>query len=130
MGTDITIYCRSCVSWKKMSSKGRVNKVPMQKLPIISEPFHRVAVDLVGPISPPSADGHRYILTLIDVATSFSEDVPLRNIDSVSVAEALLSIFSRVGIPKEIHSDLGRQFVADLMKELHRLLGIKPLLKF
>ncbi|XP_045102120.1 protein NYNRIN-like isoform X2 [Portunus trituberculatus] len=62
----------------------------------------RVAVDLVGPLSPPSSEGHRYILILIDYATGLPEAVPLKEIDSISVAEALLSIFARVGIPREI----------------------------
>jgi hypothetical protein len=127
MGTDIRDFCRSCDICQRMSIKGRTRKAPMIKMPIISEPFYRVSIDLVGPLSPPSSEGHRYILTLIDVATSFPEAVPLKNIDTISVSEALLEIFSRVGIPKEIHSDLGRQFVSDLMKELHRLLGIQPI---
>ena len=97
-------------------------------MPIVTEPFSRVAVDLVGPISPRSAQGNRYILTLIDFTTGFPEAVPLKDIDSISVAEASLQIFSRVGIPKEILSDRGMQFTSQLMKELHRLLGVKPLL--
>ncbi|XP_037804439.1 uncharacterized protein LOC119598726 [Penaeus monodon] len=51
----------------------------------------------------------------------------LKQIDSVSVAEALLIIFSRVGIPREILSDRGTQFTSQLMGELYKLLGIKPL---
>ena len=85
-----------------MLSKGRVSKVPLEPVPIVTEPFSHVAVDLVVPISPRSAQGNRYILTLIDFTTGFPEAVPLKDIDSVSVAEALLHIFSRVGIPKEI----------------------------
>lgn len=34
----------------------------------------------------------------------------LANIDTVSVAEALMSAYSRVGIPKQILSDRGTQF--------------------
>jgi hypothetical protein len=96
-------------------------------MPILTEPFSRVSIDLVGPISPPSSEGHRYILTLIDFATGFPEALPLKEIDSISVAEALMVIFSRVGIPREILSDRGRQFVSQLMGELHKLLGVKPL---
>jgi len=96
-------------------------------MPIMTEPFSRVAIDIVGPLNPPSDDGHKYILTLIDFATGFPEAIPLREIDSVSVAEALLVIFSRVGIPREILSDRGTQFTSQLMGELHKLLGIKPL---
>ena len=97
------------------------------KTPIITEPFSRVAYDLVGSLNPTMSEGHRYILTLMDVTTSFSEAVTLKNIDTISVSEALLQIFARVGIPREIHSDLGTQFTSQLMSELHRLLGIQPL---
>ena len=38
-------------------------KVPLEMMPLIDKPFKRVAIDLVGPISPPSEEGHRYILT-------------------------------------------------------------------
>ncbi|XP_076029336.1 uncharacterized protein LOC143018102 [Oratosquilla oratoria] len=86
----------------------------------------RVAIDLVGPLSPPSAEGHRYILTLIDFATGFPEAVPLKEVDSISVAEAFLTIFTRVGIPREILSDQGTQFTSQLMAELHKFLGVKP----
>ena len=68
-------------------------------MPIVTEPFSRVAVDIVGPISPRSAQGNSYVLTMIDFTTGFPEAVPLNDIDSVSVAEAVLQIFSSVGIP-------------------------------
>ncbi|KAK3895275.1 hypothetical protein Pcinc_000992 [Petrolisthes cinctipes] len=110
-----------------MSPRGRVKLVPLQTLPIITEPFSRVAIDLVGPLSPPSSEGHRYILTLIDFATGFPEALPLKSIDTISVAEALITIFSRVGIPREILSDQGTQFTPQLMQEIHKLLGVKPM---
>ncbi|XP_042886053.1 uncharacterized protein LOC122262167 [Penaeus japonicus] len=125
-GADIKRYCRSCTVCQKFSPKGRVRKVPLVSMPIISEPFSRVAIDLVGPLTP-SSRGHKYILTLIDCATRFPEAVPLRNIDSITVAESLINIFSRVGIPKEVLSDRGTQFKSDLMKEVNRLLSIKAI---
>ncbi|XP_047469564.1 uncharacterized protein LOC125025584 [Penaeus chinensis] len=127
MGAEIRDFCKSCDKCQRMSTKGRVRPVPLKSMPILTEPFSRVSIDLVGPLSPPSSEGHRYILTLIDFATGFPEALPLKEIDSISVAEALLVIFSRVGIPREILSDRGRQFVSQLMGELHKLLGVKPL---
>ncbi|XP_063590528.1 uncharacterized protein LOC134767457 [Penaeus indicus] len=126
-GAEIKRYCRSCHACQKTVPKGKIRKAPMVQMPIISKPFSRVAIDIVGPISPPSSRGHKYMLTLIDMATRFPEAVPLRNIDSVTVAEALLTIFARVGIPKEILSDRGTQFKSDLMAEINRLLSIKAL---
>ena len=88
-------------------------KVPLQKMPLIDTSFKRVAIDLDGPISPPSEEGHRYILTLVDFATRYPEAVPLKTIDTETVAEALVDIFSRLGVTEEILSDLDIQFVSD-----------------
>jgi hypothetical protein len=118
-------YCRTCDICQKTSQKGRVPPVPLVKMPTIDEPFKRVTIDLIGELKPASARGHRYVLTLVDVATRFPEAVPLKSIDSISVAEALVSIFARMGCPVEILSDNGPQFVSDLMKEVFRLLSIK-----
>ena len=90
-------------------------------------PFKRVAIDLIGPISPSREAGHRYVLTVVNYAMRYPEAVPLKNIDTETVAEALVDIFSNLGIPKEILSDLGTQFVSDCMKEMARLLSIKLL---
>ena len=84
-------------------------------------------VDLVGPISPPSEKGHPYILTLVDYATRYPEAVPLKNIETETVAEALLDMYSRLGIPEEVLSDLGTQFVSKCMEEVSTLLPIKRL---
>ena len=90
-------------------------------MPLIDKPFKRVAIDLVGPIGPPSEDSQRYILTLVDFATRYPEAVPLKNIDTETVAEVLVDIFRHLGVPEEILSDLGTQFVSDCMKEVMQL---------
>ena len=96
-------------------------------MPLIDQPFKRVAVDLVGPISPPSENGHQYILTLVDYATRYLEAIALKRIDTPTVAEALVDMFSRLGIPEEILSDLGTKFVSECMEEVNRLLSIRHL---
>ena len=118
-------YVASCDACQKATPKGRVPPIPLASVPLIGTPFDRVAIDLVGPFTPASDEGHRYILTLIDIATRFPEAVPLKDITSVAVAEALFQIFSRMGFPKEILSDRGTQFVSDLMQEFHKLCGCR-----
>ncbi|GFO16833.1 Zinc finger protein [Plakobranchus ocellatus] len=102
---------------KKEEAERTVPRVPLEKVPLIDTPFKRVAMDLIGPINPPSEAGHRFILTLVDYATRFAEAVPLRKIDTESVAEALVDIYSRPGVPEEMLSDQGMQFISDCMKE-------------
>ena len=96
-------------------------------MPSIDKPFKRVAIDLVGPIGPPSEDGHRYILILVDFATRYPKAVALKNIDTETVAEALVDFFNRLGVPEEILSDLGMQFVSECIKEMTLLFSIKQL---
>ena len=46
----------------------------------------------------------------------------------VECAEELVNIFSRIGIPQEILSDRGSQFVSDLMSEISRLLSVRHIM--
>ncbi len=62
-----------------------------------------------------------------DYATRYPEAVALRNISAKSVAEALFSMISRVGIPKEILTDQGTAFMSRTIRELYELLGIKSI---
>ena len=102
-------------------------RAPLGDMPLIDQPFKRVAINLVGPIPPASDKGHRYILTLMDYATRYPEAIPLKNIDTETVAEALLDMYSRADVPEEVLSDLGTQFTSDCMKVVSRLLSIRRL---
>ena len=122
---DVTSFCRSCDVYQKIvASRGSVPRAPLGDMPSIDQPFKREAIDRVGPIAPASGKGHRYILTLVDYATRCPEAVPLKNIDTETVAKALLDKYSRVGVPEEVLSDLGTQFTSHCMKEVSRLLSI------
>ena len=127
MTSDIYNFCRSCDVCQRFSAKGRLKKAEMVKMPVISVPFEKVAIDLVGPIQPRSSSGCSYVLTLVDYATSFPEAMPLKSITSIDIAEALVTIFSRVGIPKVIVSDRGPQFISDLMGKVYEMVGVKPI---
>ena len=102
-------------------------RAPLGHMPLIDQPLKRKAIHLVGPIAPASNKGHRYILTLLDYATRYPEAIPLKNINTETVAEALLDMYSRVGVPEEVLSDLGTQFTSNCMKEISRLLYIRRL---
>ena len=63
-------------------------------------------------------------MTLVDYVTRYPEAAPLKRIDTKTVAEALVDIYSRLGVPEEILSDQGTQFISDCMKEVCRFLGV------
>ena len=117
---DVTFHCKSCDVCQKIVDKGSVPKMPLIDKPAIKP---RVAIDRLRPISPPSEEGHRYIHALVEFATRN----PLNNTDTETIVQALVNIFSRLGIPEEILSDLDKQFVSGCIKEVTRLLIIKQL---
>ena len=122
---DVADYCRSCTRCQK-SSRRRVPRAPMIPLPVISEPFERIAMDVVGPL-PRSRSGHRYVLVICDYGTRYPEAIPMKTVDAEAVAEELLKLFTRVGIPKEILTDQGTNFTSQLLAELYRLLRVNAL---
>ena len=123
MQRDVKEYCRSCDRCQKTSPK--IPNIPLDFMPVITEPFSRISIDITGPFSPPSNDGHSYILSIIDVATRFPEAVALKKIDTATVAEEVIKVCARMGFPKEILSDNASQFTSDMMKEICRLMAIK-----
>ncbi|XP_077344305.1 uncharacterized protein LOC143988526 [Lithobates pipiens] len=118
MLADIADYCRSCVTCQRVGKVGDVHRAPLKPLPVVDEPFKRVAVDIVGPLAIPSSSGKRYILTVVNYATRYPEAVVLSCLRTDKVADALLGIFTRVEFPAKLISDQGPQFVSDLMQAL------------
>ena len=104
---DVARFCQSCDTCQRSAPKGRTSKVPLDQMPIIDQPFSWVAVDLIGPILPSSERGYRYVLAIVDFSTRYPEAVPLKSVSTEAVAEALVEIFSRVGLPNKILSDCG-----------------------
>jgi transposase InsO family protein len=120
---DVREFCRSCDRCQKAGGR-KCGKVPLIPLPIMSVPFQRIAMDIVGPL-PKSNKGNRYILVICDYATRYPEAIPLRSIEAETIAEELVSLFSRVGIPNEILTDQGSNFTSKLLQELYRLLHMR-----
>ena len=126
---DVLIFCHSSDVCQGTAKKGNVKKVPLGSMPLIDMPFKVVEVDIDGLKLSPSEAGHRYILTLVNYGTGCKhpEAVPLKKITTEAVAEALLDIYSCVGIPEEVWTDQVTQFMSECMQKVSRLLSIKGL---
>ena len=122
---DIGRYVRSCPTCQRTIDRGRVRPASIVKMTAFRDPFDRVGVDIVGPITPASTNGNRYLLVQVDFATRYPEATPLRHINTESVAEALFTMWSRTGVPVSVLTDRGTQFTSDVMEQVMRLLSIK-----
>jgi hypothetical protein len=121
---DVKQYCQTCEECQLHGGKTR--KAPMIPLPVIGEPFKRIAMDVVGPL-PRTGRGNRFILVICDYATRYPEAVPLRSVTAKKVAEVLMDLFTRHGIPEEILTDQGTNFTSTLLGELYQFIGIKAI---
>ena len=83
-----------------------------------------VAVDLLGPF-PASSSGNRYLLVAMDYFTKWGEAYPVPNMEASTVATAPVNeMFLRFSPPERLHSDQGKQFESQLIKEVCRLLQV------
>ena len=116
---DTMCFVKSCITCQKHCNK--LPRLSAQQADIVDRPFDKVAIDIVGPLTV-TDNKWRYIL--VDAATRWPEAVPLRDIRTTDVASALFNIFSRLGLPKQILSDNGQQFVSKCTSEVMDMMGI------
>jgi len=96
----------------------------MQTREVLTVPFERVAVDLVGPF-PNAKGGFWFLLTCVDLATRWPEAIPLRTTTAQVIITTLTNIFSRNGFPKIVVSDNNPQFVGRKFSQWLREQGME-----
>ena len=104
---DVKRFCNECHECQKTSTR-RPLRAPLVPLPLIDEPFHRFGMDLVGPL-PRTAAGNKFVLVICDYATRYPEAITLPDITAETVAEHLITLFTRVGIPAENLTDVQKK---------------------
>ena len=101
-------------------------RAPLYPLPIIREPFKRLAMDVVGPLSH-TRSGNKYLQVVMDYATKWPEAFALRNVTTETVVHCLVEMTARIGIPEELLSDNGSNFISKIMKLYCETMGIKQI---
>ena len=80
-------------------------------------------IDTIGPL-PADEDGFQYILVVIDCFSRWVMCYPTRSTEAEECAWILLQHFGIFGIPKELKSDKGSQFVNSVISDLTRVLKL------
>lgn len=72
---EIVKTCRTCQLRKK---KPHARTAPAQPIPVLSQPFHMLGCDAVGPTQDATSRGNRYLLVAVDYLTRwpFAQAVP------------------------------------------------------
>lgn len=114
--------CDGCV-------KRKITRAPFSATSLpLSKPFKRIHLDLMGPITPQSKAGHRYILTLVDNCTGYLSAFPLTTKEETP--DVIISILEtehkRLNYyPTEIFSNKGTEFTNDILKSFAKAKHIK-----
>jgi transposase InsO family protein len=118
-------FCQQCCTCNQVH-RGKPPKQGRLKPLEANGPMDRLHIDLCGPFI--RSEGYAWILTCIDAYTRYLIAVPLRDKTAQSVANALVShVFCRIGLCRQIISDLGPEFQNELFRHLCQLLHVQQL---
>ena len=96
----------------------------MISMPLIEQPFQKIAMDVVGPLRR-TQGGNRFISTICDYATCYPEVFAQPSVEAPRVAKELIKRFSHMSMPDEILTDQGTNFMSIMIEEIYHLLHIK-----
>ena len=92
----------------------------------VGGPFHRVAVDVLQ--LPKTVNGIQYVIVFMDYLTKWPEAFAAADQTAETIARLLMEqIICRHGIPQELLSDRGQNFLSNLIQEICKVLQVKKL---
>ena len=121
--SDLETFILCCDKCSAFSHRKNLQHQANLRPTVIGAPCERYSIDLCGPFV--MSNGYHYVFTAVDVFSRFLVAVPLRDKTAECVARALFEhVILEHGIPFEILSDRGGEFLADVTQELMLILGI------
>lgn len=124
MHKHIKSFIKSCKLCQKNKS-GKNTLCPMQLTTTASNPFQKIFLDIVGPLTP-TYSNNKYLLTFQDDLSKYVIAIPLPNQEAATVAKAFVTkIICSYGIPQTLVTDQGTNFCSQLFKNTCKLLHIK-----
>lgn len=127
MSNDVKEFVKKCKSCQIQKHSNKNVREPMSITSTPNTSFERVSLDIMGPLDVDNYN-YKYILTLQCDLSKFVEAYPLETKETEVVARIFVSNFLlRYGIPKEIITDQGKEFMSSVMVEVCNLLNIKKI---
>ena len=123
MRDSVEDWCRSCAVCLRTKPSNVHRKAPMRTYQS-GESMERVGVDIMGPLTT-SNSGNRFVIVVGDYWSKWIEAYAVPDHTAATVARYLVEeFFARFGLPRQLHSDQGREFEGHLFQEMCRLLEI------
>jgi len=123
MRRDITHWYRQCPQCATSKGSPLRSHGKLQNIPF-GAPLDLVTIDILSGL-PTASDGSKYLLVAVDAFTKWVEAYPLSDQEAHTCMTALFNgFFARFGLPRQLHSDQGRNFESSLVKELCEIAGV------
>jgi len=120
---DVGQWCRQCSQCARAKGPPLRHRAPLKKI-LVGAPLDLVTMDVLSGL-PTAKDGSKHILVLVNAFTKWVEAYPLPDQEEhTCMMAAYNGFFSRFGFPFQLHSDQGRNFEGQLVKELCKLTGV------
>lgn len=124
---DVTEFVKRCDKCQKQKHSSHHVKEPMSITSTAKSAFEKIFLDIVGPLDR-DYNNYVYILTIQCELSKYIEAYPLFSKQSSEIARAFVNNFVlRYGVPKEIATDRGTEFLSSTVKEVCKLLNINQL---
>lgn len=118
---DVEDWCTSCRVC--MAEMGPSSKRSALQIYNVGAPFKKIKVDILKPL-PVSHVEIKYLLMVIDCFTKWPEAIPIKNKRATTVAKSLVrQMFSRHGVPLELHTDQRKNFESRLRPCIFNRMG-------
>ena len=82
------------------------DRAPLVPILIISKPMQEWVMNFADPFEPASSSENKYILILVNASTKWPEVVVMTSQIADKVADEMIRLLSRLGLPRVIRSDL------------------------
>ncbi|GFY08266.1 retrovirus-related Pol polyprotein from transposon 412 [Trichonephila clavipes] len=126
--SDVEDFVKTCDKCQRVGKPQDKKKAPLKIVPVITEIFTKINIDASGPL-PMTPSGNKYIITALCMSSRYPDAIPVANLCSTTVVNALLQIFSRMGFPRELQTDQGTSFMSALTTEFLERFGVKVVIE-
>ena len=125
MRTFVIDYCKSCITCGRAKPRRHKPYGLLKQLPVPEFPWHSISMDLIEHL--PSSAGHDAILVIVDRLTKQGIFIP--TYDTLTAAQLadlfVMYVFSKHGVPFNVTSDRGSEFVSHFFRGLGKALDMK-----
>ena len=127
MRKDIQDFVCSCPQCQNRKNPVKITRAPLIPVPIVDEPFNRIAIDVVGPLLQ-SESGNQFIVVCSDYLTRWPEAFAVPDTTAPTIARLFVeNIVCRHGAPRVLLSDQGTNFLSKLVSEICQIVGTKQI---